>query len=176
MKFRQTFQLRQATNWNIFVILWLTPWTWDRFFYCLDLCLLVMLWKNRWTDFHIFHEISRTTRVIVTKTVLCQQRLLRSLPSRCCTVSASNIMVKLMSGFSWNFQYRSAMTQGTYNLEHFGDDPFNHMDRELSFSVCVSNNLGLWVDGYYWNFQNMDKSKIWLEFFTPEKTVSRSSN
>ena len=52
MKFLERLDMRQGKIWNIFGMLRLTPWIRDRFFYFQDPCLLVMLWKNGWMDFH----------------------------------------------------------------------------------------------------------------------------
>ena len=50
--FQQKWVMRQATIWNVLGMCQLTPWIQDWFFCLLDPCLLVMLWKNGWTDFH----------------------------------------------------------------------------------------------------------------------------
>ena len=44
----------KSTIWNIFGMLWSSPWILGRFFFFLDPCLLVILWKNGCTDFHDF--------------------------------------------------------------------------------------------------------------------------
>ena len=44
--FQQRLGLRQGTIWNIFGMLQLTPSIQDQFFYFLDSCLVVILWKT----------------------------------------------------------------------------------------------------------------------------------
>ena len=52
--FQKRPDMTQGAIWNIFGMLRLTPWILGRFIYFLDPCLVVILWKNVWTDFHIF--------------------------------------------------------------------------------------------------------------------------
>ena len=44
--------MRQGKIWNILGMLRLTPLIRDQFFFFQDPCLLVILWKNSWMDFH----------------------------------------------------------------------------------------------------------------------------
>ena len=110
----QKTDLTLGATWNIFGMLQLTPWILGRFIYFLDPWFFVILWKNRWTD---FHEIC----------MKCQARHKKLLTTLfhtlldCFTVShlgaldvfVSKATVKSMSGFLWNFQDMLAMTQGT---------------------------------------------------------------
>ena len=65
--FRKRTDMTQEPIWNIFGTLWLTLWIMSRFVYFLDPCLFVILWKNRWTDFHeIFYETSGMTQEIIS--------------------------------------------------------------------------------------------------------------
>ena len=103
--FPKRTDLPQGAIWNIFMMLRLTPWILGRFFYVLDPCLFVILWKNGWTDFH-------------ENFMKCQARHKKKFARLfhtcldCFTVShlgargvfVSNTTVKSMSGFSWNFQ------------------------------------------------------------------------
>ena len=50
--FQISVHMRQGIIRNIFGMLQLTPWIQGRFFYFLEMWLLVILWKNGRTDFH----------------------------------------------------------------------------------------------------------------------------
>ena len=145
----------------------LTPWIQGRFVYFLVPRLLVMKWKN---GERIFMKISCNYRHDTSNKYLdCfpPARLLHGLPSKRRSVSVSKIAVKGMSGFSW----RSAMIQGTIwkklgmirEILWIQDSFF-----EFSGYVCVTNITELRMDGYYWNFQDINTSSNWLDCFMLE--------
>ena len=60
LNFPDMSDMRQETNWNISVMLRLTPWMQDRSFCFLDPWLLAIFCKNGWTDFRQIFMIYQT--------------------------------------------------------------------------------------------------------------------
>ena len=144
--------MTQGAIWNIFGMLRLTPWILGRFIYVMDPCLFVILWKNGWTDFHEFFKKRQARhKKWLFRLFHYLHRLLHGLPSRrpgrVCEQNHGKVDEWIFMKFSWYVGYDTRN-----NLEHFGDDRFNHSDTWFFFlfsgSVFVGNiipNTG-WMD------------------------------
>ena len=170
--FQQRSDIRQAMICNIFGIVRLTPWIQGRFFYFLDQCLLVMLWKNGWTD---FNEIVMKCRGRPTKWL---SRLFHACLG-CLTVSHLGTAACLLATLPWlrkngwaDFHeiFRICWPWHKEKFEYFGDNPFNLLVQGefFYFGIPESNNMEWQMDGYSWNFQDMDTSSNWINYFMPE--------
>ena len=165
--------MTEAAIWNTFGMLRLTPWILDQFIYFLDPWLFVILWKNGWTDVHDFYK----KRHVRHKKQLAR---LFHIWLDCFTVShlgipgvfVRNTTVKSISEFSWHFDDMLAMTQTqgtTWNiLGMIGSTPCTWFLFLFSGSVFVGNITEYRMDGYSWNFQDMDSGSNRLHCFTLE--------
>ena len=97
-----------------------------------------------------FHDMSGTTQEVTIYIVLRLNRLFLGLQFR-------------HGDMSVNYDMRN-------NLEHFGDYAFNFLNTGSIFlfsgSVFVTNIMGIQINGYSWNFDDMDTRSIWLACFT----------
>ena len=170
--FQKRTDMTQRAICKIFGMLWLTPWILGRFIYFLDPCLFVLLWKNRWTD---FHEIFRKRKAWHKKQLA--RRFHTCLD--CFKVShlgapgvfVSNTTVKSMSGYSLNCQDMLAMTYGTiWNIFGIiGLTPWTQSSFFYFLGPCLlatSRNTG-WMD-IHENFHDMDTRSNRLHCFTLE--------
>ena len=122
-------------------------------FHFLDPCLVVMLQKHAWMDFH----------EIFTK---CQTQPTNSYLD--CLTSAQSVSLwqvskqhygKWISRFSWHFRYRLAVTRGkVWNI--FGMIRLTYGILHYFFLIFGSAFVGIitewWMNGYSSNFQDMD--------------------
>ena len=165
---QQKWNTRQETIYNIFGMLWLSPWNRRRSLYLRDTCLLVISWKTGEWIFMIFFYKKRSGTYMKKLTRLFHTWLDCFTVSHlgASDVSVCNIPVKWINGFSWNVQDKPGMAQGTFR--GWGDRTLGYRVYFSIFWVGVcQENYGI-TGGSSWYFQDMDTRNNWLDCFTPD--------
>ena len=133
---------------------------------CLSVCLLATLRENGWTDFPECFRVDGTrnnwkhfqdVRLNPLNTGIFFPTFSEE------SMTHSSIAEKRLSGFSWNFQKRTDLTQGAI-LKHFRDvsvNPLNPGSINLfPGSVFVCNIMEKGVNGFSWNFYEMSRTTL----------------